>query len=110
MVVNVNHLHHKRAVFESCTAYVKQDVIFGTEAKLDPSTNIQEMLPPVYQKNCFINFRNRHGGGTFIAIKNCYTATEIQLDTHATHRDVVWVKVSISGEKTLYLCSFFRAP
>ena len=110
MVVNVNHLHHKRAVFESCTAYVKPDVIFGTEAKLDPSTNIQEIFPPDYQKNCFINFRNRHGGGTFIAIKNCYTATEIQLDTHATHRDVVWVKVSISGEKTLYLCSFYRAP
>ena len=24
--------------------------------------------------------------------------------------DVVWVKVSISGEKPLYLCSFYRAP
>ena len=47
MVVNVNmHLHHKRAVFESCTAYVKPDVIFGTEAKLDPSTNVQEISPP----------------------------------------------------------------
>ena len=110
MVVNVNHLHHKRAVFDSCTTYVKPDVIFGTEAKLDPSTNVQEIFPPDYQKNCFINYRNRHGGGTFIAVKNCYTATELQLDSRATHRDVVWVKVSISGEKPLYLCSFYRAP
>ena len=108
--MNVNHLHHKRAVFDSCTTYVKPDVIFGTEAKLDPSTNVQEISPPDYQKNCFINYRNRHGGGTFIAVKNCYTATELQLDSYATHRDVVWVKVSISGEKTLYLCSFYRAP
>ena len=108
-VVNVNHLHHKRAVFESCTTYIKPDVIFGTEAELDPSTNVQE-IPPDYQKNRFINYRNRHGGGTFIDVKNCYTATELQLDLHATHRDVVWVKVSISGETTLYLCSFYRAP
>ena len=90
MVVNVNHLHHKRAVFESCTTYIKPDVIFGTEAKLDPSTNIQEIPPPDYQNNCFINYRNRHGGGTFIAVKNCYAATELQLDSHATHRDVVY--------------------
>ena len=108
--MNVNHLHHKHAVFESCTVYVKPDVIFGTEAKLDPSTNVQEIFPPDYQKNCFISFRKRQGGGTFIAIKNCYTATELRLDTHATHRDAVWVKVSISGEKTLYLCSFYSAP
>ena len=67
--MNVNHLHHKRAVFESCTTYIKPDVIFGTEAKLDPSTNIQEISPPDYQNNCFINYRNRHGGGTFIAVK-----------------------------------------
>ena len=90
--------------------YIKPDVIFGTEAKLDPSTNIQEISPPDYQNNCLINNRNRHGGVTLIAVKNCYTATEFQLDSHATHRDVVWVKVSISGEKTLYLCSFYRAP
>ena len=46
MVVNVIHIHHKRAVFESCTTYIKPDVIFGTEAKLDPSTNVQEIPPP----------------------------------------------------------------
>ena len=49
MVVNVNHLHHKRAVFESCTTYVKPDVIFGTEAKHDPSTNVLE-IPPLIIK------------------------------------------------------------
>ena len=110
MGVNVNHLHHKRAPFEACTNYVKPDVIFGSEAKLDPSTNIQEIFPPDYQKNCFIKYRNRHGGGTFLAIKNCYTATELEFDTHETHSDVVWAKVSINGEKSLYLCSFYRAP
>ena len=56
MVVNVNHLHHKRAVFESCTAYVKPDVIFGTEAKLDPSTNIQEISPLIIKRIVSLTF------------------------------------------------------
>ena len=50
VVKNVNHLHQKSAAFESCTAYVKPDVIFGTEAKLDPSTNVQEIPPPLIIK------------------------------------------------------------
>ncbi len=54
MVVDVNNLHHKPAAFESWTAYVKPDVIFGTEGKLDPSTNVQEIFPPDYQKKCLI--------------------------------------------------------
>ena len=106
--MNVNHLHHKRAVFESCTSYVIT-VVFGTEATLDRSTNIQEILPPDYQNNCFINFRNRHGGGTFIDIKNCYTATELQLDTHATHGRSMGKSIH-KWRETLYLCSLYRAP
>ena len=34
MLVNVNYIHHKYAVPESCTADVKPDVLFGVEANL----------------------------------------------------------------------------
>ena len=52
--------------------------------------------------------RNRHGGGVFLAIKNCYTSSALP----ETDKDceIIWAQVALQGEKHMYLGSFYRPP
>jgi len=48
------------------------------------------------------------GGGVFIGIRDCINATaELWLDSSS---ETVWVKILLTANRPLYVCSFYRPP
>jgi hypothetical protein len=57
----------------------------------------------IYRKD-----RNRNVGGVFLAIKDCYTSSAIpETDTNC---EVIWARICIEGEKSMYVGSYYRPP
>ena len=108
MVLNANGLRSKRANLEALLLYTDPDAIIITETKIDSEIANSEILPPGYLRNRPLRHdRNSNGGGVLIAVKDCYTMTEINLT--ATPADIIWEEVQLRNTSSrLIIGGYYR--
>ena len=80
VVINANSITHKKAELSAMADYCDPDLMLITETKLDSSIFSSEQLPKGYVGE-FRWDRNLNGGGVMIVIKDCYTITDLVLQT-----------------------------
>jgi exonuclease III len=90
-------------IIESC----KPTIIFGSETWLSDNISPYEYFDPtkytVYSKN-----RKDGYGGVLIAISNEYITSQVtELDTNC---EIVWATIKSTGNKTLYLGTYYKPP
>ena len=82
----------KRAEFANLVDYVKPDAIIATETKLSPDMCSSEFMPSGYGRT--IRKDKKKGEcGVLIAVKECYTLTEVDLPSNNV--DIVWGEVCL---------------
>ena len=95
-------------IIESC-----KPSIFGTEPWVSNDISPYEYIPSSKYNICTKNRKDGYGG-VLLAISNQLTSTQItkagtDLDLDANCENV-WVKISYEGNKSLYLCTYYRPP
>ena len=87
--------------------YCDPDLMLITETKLDSSIFSSELLPKGYVGE-FRRDRNLHGGGVMIVTKDCYTITDLVLQTTPKNEtELVWATITKDHSK-LVVGSFYR--
>ena len=107
MVVNLNSIVNKKAEFETAVNYYKPDAIFMSETKFSQDIASAEFMPTGYHAPLRKD-RNRHGEEVLIAIRDCYSATEVDMPNSTD--EIVWAQVSLRHQKKLYLGAYYRSP
>ena len=75
--------------------YCDPDLMLITETKLDSSIFSSELLPKGYVGE-FRRDRNLHGGGAMIVTKDCYTITDLVLQTTPQNEtELVWATITL---------------
>ena len=92
------------------TDYCDPDLMLITETKLDSSIFSSELLPKGYVGE-FRRDRNLHGGGVMIVTKDCYTITDLVLQTTPQNEtELVWATITLKDHSKLVVGSFYRPP
>jgi len=82
------------------------DIIIGCESHLDSFISSSEILPQNY--NIHRKDQSFGGDGVFIRVYDHLNATtEFWLDSNS---ESIWVKILLSTNHSLYICSFYRPP
>ena len=79
-----------------------------TETKLDSSIFSSELLP-----KCYVGEfrRDRNGGGVMTVTKDCYTITDLVLQTATQNEtELVWATITLNDHSKLVVGSFYRPP
>ena len=92
LVLNANSIAGKIAQFSNLVDYTQPDAIPITKTKLGPNNKGSEFMPPGYSKP-FRKDRKSGGGGVLVAVKDCYTAVEVEQPD--TDTEIMWVQVSL---------------
>ncbi len=106
LILNGGGLKDKPDRLAAITECVKPDCILGCESWVDPSIKDSEVFPAGY--SIHRRDRNLNGGGVFIAVRDCYTSSLIQEAN--TNCEIIWVAVTQTNSKPLYLGSYYRPP
>ena len=90
--------------------YCDPDLMLITETKLDSSIFSSELLPKGYvgefRRDCNLN-----GGGVMIVTKDCYTITDLVLQTTPRNEtELVWATITLKDHSKLVVGSFYRLP
>ena len=80
VVINANSITHKKVEIAAMANYCDPDLMLITETKLDCSIFSSELLPKGYVGE-FRRDRNLNGGGVIIVTTDCYTITDLVLQT-----------------------------
>ena len=90
--------------------YCYPDLMLITETKLDSSIFSSELLPKGYLGE-FRRDRNLNGGRVMIVTKDCYTITDLILQT-ATQKETepVWATITLKDHSKLVVGSFYQPP
>ena len=90
--------------------YCNPDLMLITETKLDSSIFSSELLPKGYVCE-FRKDRNFNGGGVMIVTKDCYTITDLVLQTATQNEtELVWATITLKDHSELVVGSFYRPP
>ncbi|XP_063417026.1 uncharacterized protein LOC134699347 [Mytilus trossulus] len=113
LTINFQSIKNKKPEIELIIDSCKPSIIFGTETWLSNDTSPYEYIP-ASKYNIYTKNRKDGYGGVLLAISNQLTSTQItntgtdlDLDTNCEN---VWAKISYEGNKSLYLCSYYRPP
>ena len=110
VVINANSITHKKAEISAMADYCDPDLMLITETKLDSSIFSSELLPKGYVCG-FRRDRNLHGGGVMIVTKDCYTITDLVLQTTPQNEtELVWAPITLKDHSKLVVGSFYRPP
>ena len=110
VVINANSITNKKAEISAMADYCDPDLMLITETKLDSSIFSSELLPKGYVGE-FRRDRNLHGGGVMIVTKDCYTITDLVLDTTPQNEtELVWATITLKDHSKLVVGSFYRPP
>ena len=89
--------------------YCDPDLMLITETKLDSSIFSSELLPKGYHE--FRRDRNLNDGGVMILTKDCYTITDLVLETTPQNEtELVWATITLKDHSKLVVGSFYRPP
>ena len=81
--------------------YCDPDLMLITETKLDSSIFSSELLPLGYVGE-FRRDRNLNGGGVMIVTKDCYTITDLVLQTATLNEtELVWATITLKDHSKL---------
>ncbi|XP_078617860.1 uncharacterized protein LOC144885679 [Branchiostoma floridae x Branchiostoma japonicum] len=108
LVVNADGIIGKVAQFANLVSYTKPDAILMCETKLGSHHHSAEFMPPGYSPPVRRD-RASGAGGVLIAIRDCYTAVEVEQPSEIK-AEISWTKVSLRNKKSLYLGSYYRTP
>ena len=91
--------------------YCDPDLMLITETNLDGSIFSSELLPKGYVCE-FRKDRNLNGGEVMIETKDCYTITDLVLQTAPPQNEteLVWATITLKDHSKLVVCSFYRPP
>jgi hypothetical protein len=108
--VNCQSITPKRGEFQNMVDSTKPDIIVATETWLEQGKHQDGEIGQV-NKFCTeykIYRRDRKDGygGVFVAVSNNIISE--RADELETEAEMVWVKLSIKGTKTLYISGFYR--
>ena len=110
VVINANSITHKKAEISAMADYCDPDLMLITETKLDSSIFSSELLPKGYVGE-FRRDRNLQGGGVMIVTKDCYTITDLVLQTTPQNEtELVWATITLKDHSKLLVGSFCRPP
>ena len=109
VVINANSITHKKAEISAMADYCDPDLMLITETKLDSSIFSSELLPKGYVGE-FRRDHNLHGGGVMIVTKDCYTITDLVLQTTPQNvTELVWATITLKDHSKLVVF-FFTNP
>ena len=104
---NVYELRSKKLELEAYVHENNIDVVLVQETKVDSAVSSAELYSQDF--NVYRNDRTVHGGGLCIAVSNKLIATlcpEFEVDGCES----TWIKISIFGQKIMYLGNLYRPP
>ena len=106
LIMNCQSIKNKKPELQTIVNTANPDIILGCESRLSPDIANSEIFPDVYDAIWKDRVGDAHGG-VFVCFKDliCTEATELEKEC-----ELVWVKLQITGCKTLYLGSFYRPP
>ena len=94
VVINANSITHKKVEISAMADYCDSDLMLITETKLDSSILSSELLPKGYVGQ-FRRDRNLNSGGVMIVTKECYTITDLVLQTATQNEtELVWATIT----------------
>ena len=103
--INFQSIKSKLCRLSNVIDSVKPDIIIGTETWLDKDIRDSEICPRGYILHRK-DRTNKTGGGVLLAIKNEYNSEHVpELDTDC---EIVWAKMNLKGNGTIYICSYYR--
>ena len=85
--------------------FMKPDIIFFTETKIDSDINSCEFLPEAYS-SAIRKDRNKDGGGVLIATRKDLGFVEIDLCENSA--EFVWAKIIVCGQEPILAGCFYR--
>ena len=103
VVINANSIPHKKAEISAMTDYCDPDLMLIMETKFDISIFSSELLPKGYvgkfRRDC-----NLKGGWLMIVTKDCYTITDLVLQTTPQNEtELVWATITLKDHSKLVL-------
>ncbi|CAG2235098.1 unnamed protein product [Mytilus edulis] len=104
LTVNFQSIKSKQGQVKNLVESTQPDIVLGTETWIDPTITDNQIFPPNY--HIYRNDRNLKGGGVLIAIKNDHLSTPVP-ELH-TNCEIVWAKISLVGNKDMYLASYYN--
>ncbi|CAC5378759.1 unnamed protein product [Mytilus coruscus] len=107
LTINFQSIKNKKPEIDEIIDSCQPDVIFGTETWLSNDTSAYEYISPskytIYTKN-----RKDGYGGVLLAITNTLITSHVpELDTDC---ELIWAKITPTGNKTTYLGAYYRPP
>ena len=110
VVINANCITHKKAEISAMADYCDPNLVLIMETKLDSSIFSSEQLPKGYLGE-FRRDRNLNGRGVIIVTKDCYTITDLVLQTATQNEtELVWATITLNDHSKLVVGSFYRSP
>ena len=110
VVINATSITHKKTEISAMADYCDPDLMLITETKLDSSIFSSELLPKGYVGE-FRRDHNLNGGGVMIVTIDCYTITDLVLQTTPQNETVlVWATITLKEHSKLVVGSFYRPP
>ena len=106
-IININcqSIGNKHGQFEHLLDSTKADIVFGTESWLNNNIKDHEVFPDgyaVYRKDR----KAGRGRGVFVAVKEDLVSSHmVEFDTEC---EIIWVKLSITSCRNLYVASYYR--
>ena len=85
--------------------FMKPDIIFFTETKIDCDKNSCEFLPEAYS-GTIRKDRNKDGGSVLIATRKDLDIVEIDLCENSA--ECVWTKIVVRGQEPILAGCFYR--
>ena len=102
--INFQSIKSKQDELENLISSVKQDIIFGTETWIDSTIKDIQIFPDGY--HMVRNDRKLSGGGVLIAVRDTLLTTAVP-ELHTLY-EIVWCKLEIVGQRTVYLSTFYN--
>ena len=108
MLINCNSIksNNKISQLQATINATNPDIILLVETKLDSSIPTYSFLP--FNYDAIRNYRNLHGGGVLIAVRNDIIADP--QDKLNTTCEIIWTKVHFVHKKSIYIASYYRPP
>ena len=110
LVINCRDMKGKKPLLESVLDATDADIITGTESWLTDDIKSNELFPPGYNSFRKDRPQGKEGGGVFILTNAKFDSDEpVDLKSRPTD-ELLWVRVKVKGERSLYIGSFYRPP
>jgi len=86
---------------QAATAYIKPDIIIGSESWLAPKYANSEIFQEGFNGMVYRKDRKQNGGGIFISVRDGCTTSKI--NQGSSNCEIVWTELPSQDEKSIML-------